>query len=96
MYPDTSAATHFMKKALQELIYKTSCSRMTNEDDILDYYHLFLELSNPLTEVCQLSDDDRDAKFFKGFHQCYDPPQFFLSLSDPLLVTLSKPPLMAK
>jgi len=27
---------------------------------------------------------------------CYDPPQFFSSSSDPLLVTLSNPPLMAK
>jgi len=27
---------------------------------------------------------------------CYDPPQFFSSLLDPLLVTISKPPLMAK
>ena len=29
-------------------------------------------------------------------HVCYDPPQFFTSLLDPLLVTMSKPPLMAK
>ena len=68
MYPDTSAATRFAKKALQELIYKTSCSQMTNKDDVLDYYCLFLELSNPLTEARQLSDNDRDTKFFKGFH----------------------------
>jgi len=27
---------------------------------------------------------------------CYDPPQFFSSSSDPLLITLSNPPLMAK
>jgi len=27
---------------------------------------------------------------------CYDPPPFFAPLLDPLLVTLSKPPLMAK
>ena len=27
---------------------------------------------------------------------CYDPPQFFSSLSDPLLVTITKPPSMAK
>jgi len=31
-----------------------------------------------------------------GGAACYDPPQFFSSLSNPLLVTLSKPPLMAK
>jgi len=69
MYPDTSAATCFAKKALQELIYKTSCSWMSNEDDILDYYRLFLELSTPLTEARQLSNEDRDTKFFKGFHR---------------------------
>jgi len=28
-----------------------------------------------------------------GGASCYDPPQFFSSLSDPLLITLSKPPL---
>jgi len=27
---------------------------------------------------------------------CYDPPQFFLSSLNPLLITLPKPPLMAK
>ena len=69
MYPDTSAATRLAKKALQELIHKTSCSRMSEEDDVLDYYRLFLELSNPLTEAHQLSDEDRDTKFFKGFHR---------------------------
>jgi len=26
-----------------------------------------------------------------GGTSCYDPPQFFLSLSDPLLITLSTP-----
>jgi len=31
-----------------------------------------------------------------GGASCYDPPQFFSSSSDPLLITISKPPLMAK
>jgi len=31
-----------------------------------------------------------------GGASCYDPPPFFAPSSDPLLVTLSKPPLMAK
>ena len=31
-----------------------------------------------------------------GGASCYDPPQFFSSLLDPLLVTMPKPPLMAK
>ena len=69
MYPDTSAATRIAKKALQDLIYKTSHSCTGDEDDVLDYYHLFLELSNPLTEACQLLDEAHDAKFFKGLHR---------------------------
>ena len=69
IYPDTSAAIRIARKALQDLIYKTSCSHMGNEDDVLDYYRLFLELSNPLTNACQLSDEACNAKFFKGFHQ---------------------------
>jgi len=31
-----------------------------------------------------------------GGASCYDPPQFFSSLLDPLLITISKPPPMAK
>jgi len=69
MYPDTSAATRLTKKALQDLLYNTSRSRMTNEEDVMDYYQEFLELTNPLRMAQQLSEEDRDAKFFKGFHR---------------------------
>ena len=69
MYLDTSAATRIAKKALQDHIYKTSRSRMSNEEDVMDHYREFMELSSPLTTVRQLSDEDRDAKFFKGFHR---------------------------
>ena len=69
MYPDTSAATRLTKKALQDLLYNTSRSRMRNEEDVMDYYQEFLELANPLQVAQQLSDKDRNAKFFKGFHR---------------------------
>jgi len=68
MYPDTSAATRLTKKALQDLLYNTSRSCMTDKEDVMDYYREFLELTNPLRTVQQLSEEDRDAKFFKGFH----------------------------
>jgi len=68
MYLDTSAATRLTKKALQDLLYNTSRSHMTNEEDVMDYYREFLELTNPLCTAQQLSKEDRDAKFFKGFH----------------------------
>jgi len=38
----------------------------------------------------------RACTFFYLRGQCYDPPQFFLSLSDPLLITISKPLPMPK
>ena len=42
---------------------------MRNEEDVMDYYREFLELANPLQVTQQLSDEDRNAKFFKGFHR---------------------------
>jgi len=38
MYLDTSAATCLTKKALQDLLYNTSQSCMTDEEDVMDYY----------------------------------------------------------
>ena len=38
MYPDTSTATRLTKKALQDLLYNTSQSCMTDEEDVMDYY----------------------------------------------------------
>ena len=69
MYPDTLAATRLTKKALQDLLYNTSRSCMGDEEDVMDYYWEFLELANPLQAAQQLSDEDRNAKFFKGFHR---------------------------
>ena len=68
MYPDTLAATRLTKKALQDLLYNTLRSCMGDEEEVMDYYREFLELTNPLQAVQQLSNEDRNAKFFKGFH----------------------------
>jgi len=40
--------------------------------------------------------DIPSLKCYAPGYLCYNPPQFFSSLSDPLLITLSKPPPMAK
>jgi hypothetical protein len=69
MYPDTSATTRLTKKALQDLLYNTSRSRMGDEEDVMDYYWEFLELTNPLQATQLLSDEDCNTKFFKGFHR---------------------------
>jgi len=69
MYLDTSTATHLTKKALQDLLYNTSRSCISDEEDVMDYYREFLELTNPLCTAQQLSEEDRDTKFFKGFHR---------------------------
>jgi len=35
---------------------------------------------------------EKEGGRIRGESQCYDPPQFFSQLSDPLLITLSTPP----
>jgi hypothetical protein len=44
---------------------------MRDEEDVMRYYHRFLELINPLRAAQKLSDEARNAKFFKSFH-CED------------------------
>jgi hypothetical protein len=68
IYPDTSASTHFSKKALWELVDSWACTPMRDEEDVLQYYRQFLEHSNPLHVAQTLSEEDHNAKFFKGFH----------------------------
>jgi hypothetical protein len=41
---------------------------MRSEDDVLQYHRRFLEHSNPLRTAQTLSDEDRNAEFFQGFH----------------------------
>jgi len=38
IYPDTSTATRLTKKVLQDLLYNTLWSCMTDEEDVMDYY----------------------------------------------------------
>ena len=41
---------------------------MCNENDVLEYYHCFLTISNPLVAANQITADDCSAEFFLGFH----------------------------
>jgi hypothetical protein len=68
IYPDTSASTRFTKKALHELVDSWARTPMRGEEDVLQYYRRFLEYSNPLRTAQTLSEEDRNAEFFKGFH----------------------------
>jgi len=68
IYPDTSASTRFTKKALWELVDSWARTPMRDEEDVLQYYRRFLEYSNPLCAARTLSDKDRNAEFFQGFH----------------------------
>src|SRR6267142_4480512 len=69
MYPDTSAATRITKQNLRDLIHKSHQYCMRDEEDVMRYYCQFLKLTNPLRTACSLSDESRNAKFFKGFHR---------------------------
>jgi hypothetical protein len=69
MYPDTSAAARFTKRALHSFIHDSRRCCMRNEEDVMRYYRQYLKLTNPLRAARKLSDEARNAKFFKGFHR---------------------------
>ena len=67
MYPDTEAYTCYTKKGLQELVDRSNQKRLCDENDVINYYRAFHEISNHLT-AAQLSAEERNEEFFMGFH----------------------------
>ena len=68
LYPDTSPSTRFTKKALHDLVDSWARTPMRDDDEVLEYYRRFLEYSNPLRTAETLTNEDRNAEFFRGFH----------------------------
>ena len=55
-------------RKLRALVEDSSRSRMTCEDDVLQYYRDFMCYSLPLVHSHHLTAEDRDAAFWSGFH----------------------------
>ena len=68
LYPDMDAESQYSRQGLIELINLSSRTQMHDEKDIFDYYQRFLAICNPLHAAKQISDVERNSKFFQGFH----------------------------
>jgi hypothetical protein len=55
-------------RKLRSLIQDSSRTRMTCEADVLQYYKTFVCYSLPLVYAHRLTEEDRDAAFWHGFH----------------------------
>ncbi len=68
LYPDTMAGNRYTRTGLQEFVKISARTRIQDEDDLILYHRRFLQISNPLRLAQQLSDEERNAEFFNGFH----------------------------
>ena len=68
LYPDTAASKRYTKAALKTFIKISARTRIQDEDDLILYHRRFLQISNPLRRSQSLSDEERNAEFFNGFH----------------------------
>lgn len=68
LYPDIAATARYTKNVLKDFIQLSSRHRIRDENDVLQYYHRFLTISNPLRNANQITEEDRSADFFLGFH----------------------------
>jgi hypothetical protein len=68
LYPDMDAAAQYSRQALYDLVNMLARTRMRDEKDIFDYYRRFLAISNPLHSDRQISSDERNSEFFRGFN----------------------------
>jgi hypothetical protein len=53
---------------LEDFVDISAMSRMKNEGDVMLYYRRFLQMSTPLYNSKELTDDQRNTEFFEGFH----------------------------
>jgi hypothetical protein len=59
----------YSKQKLSEFVKSASKSHKTEDDDVLQYYRRLLILSKPLLDSRRLTEEERDAAFWYGFHQ---------------------------
>lgn len=67
-YPDTSTATHYTPRILQDFVHISAKNRMQNEHDALAYYRCFLTISKPLINKGLITVAGRNIEFIQGFH----------------------------
>ncbi|KAF8272184.1 hypothetical protein EI94DRAFT_1697553 [Lactarius quietus] len=80
LYPDTSAATRYTLRTLQDFVDISARTRMRDEDDVMIYYRRFLTLSNPLVNSREITAKGRSDEFLLGFHpNDREPLKFRLS-----------------
>jgi hypothetical protein len=53
---------------LEDFVDISATSPVKNREDIMLYYRRFLQISNPLYNSEELTDERRNAEFFEGFH----------------------------
>jgi hypothetical protein len=63
-----SATTRYTKLDLEDFVDISAMSRVKDEGDVMLYYRRFLQMSTPLYNSKQLTDYERNAEFFEGFH----------------------------
>ncbi|KAI9453086.1 hypothetical protein BJY52DRAFT_865832 [Lactarius psammicola] len=64
----TTPRPQVMRQKLQNYVQGSSERRMECVDDVLQYYRDFLCLSAPIVHSGHLTEEDRDAAFWHGFH----------------------------
>ncbi|KAI9432410.1 hypothetical protein BJY52DRAFT_1400296 [Lactarius psammicola] len=64
----TTPRPQVMRQKLQSYVQDSSRTRMDSVDDVLQYYRDFLCLSAPIVHSGHLTEEDRDAAFWHGFH----------------------------
>jgi hypothetical protein len=53
---------------LKDFVDISTTSPVKNEEEVMLYYRRILQMSNPLYNSEQLTDEQRNAEFFGGFH----------------------------
>src|SRR5712671_7364209 len=67
-YGSTSATNQRAKQALYNYLDHVSEFHMSNEDEVLEYYHDFMDLIKPVIDSHCLSKQDHNRLFWHGFH----------------------------
>ncbi|KAH9170961.1 hypothetical protein EDB89DRAFT_1224214 [Lactarius sanguifluus] len=68
VFGSTTPRPQVMRQRLLNYVQDSSRTRMDCEDDVLQYYRQFLCYSAPLVHAGHLTEEDRNAAFWYGFH----------------------------
>ncbi|KAH9031400.1 hypothetical protein EDB83DRAFT_1843220 [Lactarius deliciosus] len=68
VFGNTTPRHQIMRQKLRSYIQDSARKRMYCEDDVLRYYRQFICFGLPLVHAGHLSEEERDAAFWYGFH----------------------------